>query len=183
MEIRDTPIQDVYEIYPKVFKDERGYFLETYRKDVFEKHNLPTEWIQDNQSFSMAGILRGLHFQRGKFAQAKLARVITGKVLDVCVDLRKGSPTFGKHHSVILDSNMQNMLYIPSGFAHGFAVLEDAVFSYKCSNLYDKESEGGIIWNDRELNIDWKVANPTLSEKDRQWPSIREFKELSGGGL
>lgn len=95
MEIRDTPIQDVYEIYPKVFKDERGYFLETYRKDVFEKHNLPTDWIQDNQSFSMAGILRGLHFQTGKFAQAKLARVITGKVLDVCVDLRKGSPTSG----------------------------------------------------------------------------------------
>lgn len=183
MEIRETAIEDVYEIYPKIFKDERGYFLETYRKDLFEEHGLPTDWIQDNQSYSMAGILRGLHFQSGEFAQAKLARVIQGKVLDVCVDLRKGSPTFGKHHSVILDSDSQNMLYIPKGFAHGFAVLEDAVFSYKCSNLYDKASEGGIIWDDSQLAIDWKVANPILSEKDKTWPSVEEFKEKSGGGL
>lgn len=183
MEIRETPIKDVYEIYPAVFKDARGYFLETYRKDLFEKHGLPTEWLQDNQSFSMAGILRGLHFQQGAFAQAKLARVILGKVLDVCVDLRKGSPTFGRYHSVILDSVQHNMLYIPKGFAHGFAVLEDAVFSYKCSNLYDKASEGGIIWDDPELGIDWQVANPILSEKDELWPTVHEFKEISGGGL
>lgn len=183
MEIRQTPIKDVYEIYPAVFKDARGYFLETYKKDVFEKHGLPTDWLQDNQSFSMAGILRGLHFQQGQFAQAKLARVILGKVLDVCVDLRKDSPTFGKAHSVILDSEQHNMLYIPKGFAHGFAVLEDAVFSYKCSNLYDKESEGGIIWDDPELGIDWKVADPILSDKDKLWPTIKEFKEISGGGL
>lgn len=183
MEIRETPIQDVYEIYPRVFNDSRGYFLETYRKDVFEKHGLLTEWMQDNQSFSMAGILRGLHFQTGKFAQAKLARVIRGKVLDVCVDLRKDSPTFGRSHSVILDSVQHNMLYIPKGFAHGFAVLEDAVFSYKCSNLYDKDSEGGIIWDDQELNIDWQIADPVLSDKDKTWPSIKKFKEISGGGL
>jgi|SRR5690606_33131130 len=183
MEIRETPIKDVYEIYPSVFKDERGYFLETYKKDLFEKHGLPTDWMQDNQSYSMAGILRGLHFQFGDYAQAKLARVIIGKVLDVCVDLRKDSPTFGKHHSLILDSNQHNMLYVPKGFAHGFAVLEDAVFSYKCSNLYHKESEGGIIWNDEELHIDWKVANPILSEKDKLWPSLMEFKKTSGGGL
>lgn len=183
MEIRETPIKDVYEIYPRVFNDSRGYFLETYRKDVFEKHGLPTEWMQDNQSFSMAGILRGLHFQTGEFAQAKLARVIKGKVLDVCVDLRKGSPTFGKHHSVILDSVRHNMLYIPVGFAHGFAVIEDAVFSYKCSNLYSRENEGGIIWDDPELNIDWKIADPVLSDKDKNWPGIQEFKEKSGGGL
>jgi dTDP-4-dehydrorhamnose 3,5-epimerase len=183
MEIRETPIKDVYEIYPRVFDDSRGYFLETYRKDVFEKHGLPTEWMQDNQSFSMAGILRGLHFQTGAFAQAKLARVIKGKVLDVCVDLRKGSPTFGKYHSVTLDSVRHNMLYIPKGFAHGFAVLEDAVFSYKCSNLYDKDSEGGIIWDDQELNIDWQIANPVLSDKDKTWPSVQELKEISGGGL
>ena len=183
MEIRETPIKDVYEIYPSVFKDERGYFLETYKKDLFEKHGLPTDWMQDNQSYSMAGILRGLHFQYGEYAQAKLARVILGKVLDVCVDLRKDSPTFGKHHSLILDSNQHNMLYVPKGFAHGFAVLEDAVFSYKCSNLYHKESEGGIIWNDAELNIDWKVADPILSEKDKLWPSLTEFKKISGGGL
>lgn len=183
MEIRDTPIKDVYEIYPRVFDDSRGYFLETYRKDIFEKHGLITEWMQDNQSFSMAGILRGLHFQTGHFAQAKLARVIKGKVLDVCVDLRKDSPTFGKHHSVILDGVRHNMLYIPQGFAHGFAVIEDAVFSYKCSNLYNKESEGGIIWDDPELNIDWQIADPVLSDKDKTWPSIQEFKQISGGGL
>lgn len=183
MEIRDTPIKDVYEIYPKVFKDERGYFLETYKKDLFEKKGLPTDWIQDNQSYSMSGILRGLHFQQGEFAQDKLARVISGKVLDVCVDLRKGSPTFGKYHSLILDSIQHNMLFIPKGFAHGFAVLEDAIFSYKCSNLYHKESEGGIIWDDKELNIDWMVASPVLSDKDKLWPGLEEFKETSGGGL
>lgn len=183
MEIRETPIPDVFEIYPEVYNDARGYFLETYKEDLFESNNLPTDWKQDNQSYSMAGILRGLHFQRGEFAQAKLARVIIGKVLDVCVDLRKSSPTFGKHHSVILDSVQHNMLYIPKGFAHGFAVLEDAVFSYKCSNFYHKESEGGIIWNDKELNIDWKVANPVLSEKDKLWPSLEEFKNKSEGGL
>jgi dTDP-4-dehydrorhamnose 3,5-epimerase len=183
MEIKDTPIKDVYEIYPKVFKDERGYFLETYKKDLFEAKGLETDWIQDNQSFSAAGILRGLHFQQGEFAQAKLARVIKGKVLDVCVDLRKGSSTFGKYHSLILDGEQHNMLYIPKGFAHGFAVLEDAIFSYKCSNLYDKSSEGGIIWNDSELNIDWMVTDPVLSEKDKLWPGLEEFKRNSGGGL
>lgn len=183
MEIKNTPIKGVYEIFPKVYKDDRGYFVETYRKDIFESNGLPTDWKQDNQSFSMAGILRGLHFQEGGFAQAKLARVITGRVLDVCVDLRQGSPTFGRHHAVILDSVQHNMLYIPKGFAHGFAVLEDAVFSYKCSHLYHKESEGGIIWNDKELNIDWKMASPILSEKDKLWPSLEEFKKISGGGL
>ena len=183
MEVLETPIKDVYEIYPKVFNDERGYFLETYRRDVFERHGLNTEWQQDNQSFSMAGILRGLHFQTGAYAQAKLARVIKGKVLDVCVDLRKDSPTFGKHHAVILDSIRHNMLYIPKGFAHGFAVLEDAVFSYKCSDLYHRESESGIIWNDPELNINWQVDNPILSDKDKTWPTIEKFKEISGGGL
>jgi dTDP-4-dehydrorhamnose 3,5-epimerase len=183
MEIRETPIKDVYEIYPEVYNDARGYFLETYKKDLFERNNLPTDWMQDNQSYSMAGILRGLHFQQGEFAQAKLARVIIGKVLDVCVDLRKGSPTFGKHHTVILDGVQHNMLYIPKGFAHGFAVLQDAVFSYKCSNLYHKESEGGMIWNDKTLNIDWIVANPILSEKDKLWPSLEEFRTNSEGGL
>lgn len=183
MEIRETPIEGVYEIYPVVYKDSRGYFLETYRKDVFESKGLITDWVQDNQSYSVAGILRGLHFQQGDFAQAKLAAVTTGKVLDVCVDLRKGSPTFGRSHALILDSVQHNMLYIPKGFAHGFAVLEDAVFSYKCSNFYHKKSEGGIIWNDKDLNIDWKVANPSLSEKDILWPGLEDFKKTSGGGI
>jgi dTDP-4-dehydrorhamnose 3,5-epimerase len=183
MEIRKTPLEGVFELYPKVFKDDRGYFLETYRKDFFEKHQLITDWKQDNQSFSEKGIVRGLHFQKGEFAQAKLARVIIGKVLDVVVDLRKGSPTQGKHHAVVLDASLQNMLYIPEGFAHGFAVYEDAVFSYKCSNFYHKESEGGIIWNDNELGIDWGVSNPILSEKDKKWPKLGQFITESEGGL
>ncbi|SHM33087.1 dTDP-4-dehydrorhamnose 3,5-epimerase [Cyclobacterium lianum] len=183
MEIRTTPINDVYEIYPKIFKDPRGYFLETYREDLFESHGMNTRWVQDNQSYSTAGIVRGLHFQTGSHAQAKLVRVISGKVLDVCVDLRKNSPTFGKYHAVVLEASLQNMLYVPTGFAHGFAVWEDAVFSYKCSNLYHKESEGGIIWNDKQLSIDWGVADPLLSEKDQGWPGLKEFEEISRGGL
>ena len=183
MEIRETPIKDVFEIYPKVFKDPRGYFLESYRQDEFEKYGLNTSWIQDNQSYSESGIVRGLHFQRGEHAQAKLVRVISGKVLDVCVDLRKGSATYGKYHAVVLDEKLQNMLYVPTGFAHGFAVLEKAIFTYKCSRLYNKESEGGIIWNDKGLNIDWGVDNPLLSEKDQQWPDLEKFTEISKGGL
>ncbi|HSI78968.1 MAG TPA: dTDP-4-dehydrorhamnose 3,5-epimerase [Lunatimonas sp.] len=183
MEIRKTPIQDVYEIYPRIFKDDRGYFLETYKQDVFEKHGLPTLWKQDNQSYSEAGTVRGLHFQQGAFAQAKLARVVVGKVLDVCVDIRKGSPTFGKYHAVVLDAKHQNMLYIPEGFAHGFSVLEDAIFAYKCSDLYNRESEGGILWNDPELGIDWGLSKAVLSEKDQTWPTLKEFVKISGGGL
>jgi len=183
MEIRSTPIKDVYEIYPKIFKDARGYFLESYREDLFESHGMNTRWVQDNQSYSTAGIVRGLHFQTGQHAQAKLVRVISGKVLDVCVDLRKGSPTFGKYHAVVLDESLQNMLYVPTGFAHGFAVWEDAVFSYKCSSLYHKESEGGIIWNDKQLNIDWGVDDPLLSEKDQDWPDLTKFENTSRGGL
>ncbi|WP_162342342.1 dTDP-4-dehydrorhamnose 3,5-epimerase [Cyclobacterium salsum] len=183
MEIKKTAIQDVFEIYPKIFEDARGYFLESYREDLFKKHGMNTRWIQDNQSYSQAGIVRGLHFQTGKHAQAKLVRVISGKVLDVCVDLRKGSATFGEYHSVILDEALQNMLYVPTGFAHGFAVLEDAIFTYKCSDVYHKESEGGIIWNDKQLSIDWGVDNPLLSEKDQSWPDLKKFEELSRGGL
>lgn len=183
MEIKGTPIKDVYEIYPRVFKDGRGYFLETYREDLFKDAGINTRWVQDNQSYSVAGIIRGLHFQAGTHAQAKLVRVVSGKVLDVCVDLRKNSPTFGKYHGVVLDGEKQNMLYVPAGFAHGFSVWEDAVFSYKCSSLYHKESEGGIIWNDMELNIDWGVADPILSEKDKLWPNLETFKLESRGGL
>ncbi len=183
MEIKSTPLKDVYELYPKVFNDARGYFLETYREDLLHKQGINTKWVQDNQSFSVAGTIRGLHFQHDPHAQAKLVRVITGKVWDVCVDLRKGSPTFGQSHAVMLDSAQHNMLYVPEGFAHGFAVLEDAVFSYKCSNFYHKASEGGIIWNDEQLNLDWKVSNPIISEKDLALPSLKEFVQQSGGGL
>ncbi|GGZ19624.1 dTDP-4-dehydrorhamnose 3,5-epimerase [Echinicola pacifica] len=183
MEIRSTPIKDVYELYPKVFKDARGFFLETYREDLLEKHGINTRWVQDNQSFSVAGTVRGLHFQHAPHAQAKLVRVISGKVYDVCVDLRKDSPTFGQHHGLILDGEQHNMLYVPAGFAHGFSVLEDAVFTYKCGSFYHKASEGGVIWNDAQLNIDWQVEEALVSEKDQELPSLEEFVKQTGGGL
>ncbi|MDN3669002.1 dTDP-4-dehydrorhamnose 3,5-epimerase [Echinicola jeungdonensis] len=183
MEIRNTPIQDVFEIYPKIFNDARGYFLETYREDLLAEKGINTQWVQDNQSFSVAGTVRGLHFQHAPYAQAKLVRVISGKVWDVCVDLRKDSPSFGQAYGVILDGVKHNMLFVPEGFAHGFAVLEDAVFTYKCSNFYNKASEGGIIWNDIDLNLDWDVSNPIISEKDAALPTLEEFKQQTGGGL
>ncbi|WP_268033457.1 dTDP-4-dehydrorhamnose 3,5-epimerase [Algoriphagus sp. PAP.12] len=181
--ISETDISGVLEIHPKVFDDSRGYFFESYREDWFNSKGISHGWIQDNQSFSQKGTVRGLHFQRVPFAQAKLVRVIQGIVKDVVVDLRKDSSTFGKSFSVILDSKKHNLLYIPVGFAHGFSVLEDAVFAYKCSNYYNRESEGGILWNDPALNIDWEVENPILSEKDQLWPTLEEFKNQSGGGL
>lgn len=183
MKIINTPIEGVVEIYPSVFEDNRGYFFESFRKDQLEKNGIRSNWVQENQSFSKAGTVRGLHFQQKPFAQAKLVRVIQGKVLDVAVDLRKDSKTFGKIFSKILDTKEHNMLLIPEGFAHGFSVLEDAVFSYKCSEYYNKECEGGILWNDPELNIDWMVSSPILSEKDMQWPTLEEFRKLSKGGL
>jgi len=139
--------------------------------------------VQDNQSLSQKGTVRGLHFQTGSYAQAKLVRVISGKVLDVVVDLRKGSSTFGQSYATELDTVKNNLLYIPRGFAHGFSVLEDAIFVYKCSNYYHKASEGGILWSDPELNISWKVDQPILSEKDQEWPTLADFVLQSGGGL
>jgi dTDP-4-dehydrorhamnose 3,5-epimerase len=140
-------------------------------------------WVQDNQSFSQKGTLRGLHFQRGAHAQSKLVRVIAGKVLDVAVDLRKGSLTFGQVYSTILDTEKNNLLYIPAGFGHGFSVLEDAVFVYKCSNYYHKDSEGGVLWSDSTLSIDWQVAEPIVSEKDQILPTLAEFVDAFQGGL
>jgi dTDP-4-dehydrorhamnose 3,5-epimerase len=167
MEFRESYIKDLFEITPKVFGDERGYFLESYNEKAFKDHGITAKFVQDNQSFSVKGVLRGLHFQRPPFAQGKLVRVISGKVLDVAVDLRKDSPTFGKYDSFILDAKKANMVYVPEGFAHGFAALEDCIFAYKCTNLYNKESEGGINWADPSLNIDWGVRNPIVSEKDQ----------------
>jgi dTDP-4-dehydrorhamnose 3,5-epimerase len=140
-------------------------------------------WVQDNQSFSQKGTVRGLHFQRGAYSQAKLVRVIAGKVLDVAVDLRKGSPSFGQVYSTILDTEKNNLLYIPAGFGHGFSVLEDAVFVYKCSNYYHKDSEGGVRWSDPTLGIDWQVSEPIVSEKDQILPTLAEFVEAFQGGL
>jgi len=182
-EVQLTPLSGVLEIFPRVFPDSRGYFFESFRSDWLEKKGVVVDWVQDNQSFSQKGTVRGLHFQRGVHAQAKLVRVISGKVLDVVVDLRKGSPSFGQVYSTVLDTEKNNLLYIPKGFGHGFSVLEDAVFVYKCSNYYHKESEGGVLWSDPQLQIDWKVEVPIVSEKDTVWPTLAEFTAQEQGGL
>jgi dTDP-4-dehydrorhamnose 3,5-epimerase len=183
MDIKSTAISGVYEIYPEIKKDDRGFFLEIFREDLLKEAGINETWVQENQSFSYKDTVRGLHFQKDPHAQAKLARVVSGKVLEVCVDLRKNSPTFGMHHAVILDGEQHNMLYVPAGFAHGFSALEDTVFCYRCSHVYRKQSEGGVIWNDPQLKIDWKVTNPKLSEKDAALPVLDVFVKDSGGGL
>ncbi len=174
-----TAIEGVYIIDPQVFKDNRGYFFESYSKRSFEKEGLFYDFVQDNQSKSSYGTIRGLHFQKGEHAQAKLVRVLKGKVLDVAVDLRSSSPTYGKFVAVELSEENKLSLLIPRGFAHGFAVLsEEAIFTYKCDNFYSKEAEGGIRFDDKDLNIDWKIdlSKAILSEKDKYYPSFKEFK-------
>jgi dTDP-4-dehydrorhamnose 3,5-epimerase len=179
MKVEETYLKGCFVITPKVFEDERGYFFESFNKKIFESQTgIQTNFVQDNQSKSSKGVLRGLHFQKGAHAQAKIVQVIKGKVLDVCVDLRKDSDTFGKHFSVILDDISHKQLFIPKGFAHGFVALENnTVFSYKCDNFYNKASEGGIIFNDEDLNIDWGFSEDTLivSEKDLILPSFKEL--------
>ncbi len=175
MLIRETSIAGLVEIFPRVFEDERGAFFESFNHEAFEKAGLPTHFVQDNQSFSTKGVLRGLHFQNAPFAQGKLVRVIMGRVIDVAVDIRPESPTFGQYELFELDARRNNMAYVPEGFAHGFAALEDSIFSYKCTNLYNKASESGIIWNDPTLNIDWGIQQPNVSEKDRE---LAEFRTL-----
>lgn len=181
MKVNATLFEGVFEFIPRIFEDSRGYFFESFRSDVLESLDNHVNWVQENQSYSQSGTIRGLHFQKEPFAQAKLVRVIEGKVLDVIVDLRKNSKTFGQSMSVILDSKINNALYIPEGFAHGFSVLETAVFMYRCSNYYNKEVEGGILWNDPGLAIDWQIENPILSEKDSFWPTLEEFISQTGG--
>lgn len=162
-----TAITDVIEIIPTIFGDHRGYFFESYHRQLFIENGIIEEFVQDNQSFSHHGVLRGLHYQKPPYTQGKLVRVVTGSVLDIAVDLRVGSPTYGKHIKVVLSSEKQNMLWIPAGFAHGFLTLEDnTIFQYKCTKYYNKASEETLLWNDPELNIDWDVTLPTVSEKD-----------------
>jgi dTDP-4-dehydrorhamnose 3,5-epimerase len=182
-EIKQTSLPGLLEIFPRVFQDSRGYFFESFRQDWLDQLGVHESWVQDNQSFSQKGTVRGIHFQRGAHAQAKLVRVIAGKVLDVAVDLRKGSPSFGQVYSTILDTEKNNLLYIPAGFGHGFSVLEDAVFVYKCSNYYHKDSEGGVRWSDPTLGIDWQVSEPIVSEKDQILPTLAEFVVAFEGGL
>jgi dTDP-4-dehydrorhamnose 3,5-epimerase len=178
LEIKRTEIEDVILLEPTVFGDERGYFLESFSLErwtsLFEK---APEFIQDNESMSQKGVLRGLHFQKEPHAQGKLVRVVKGAVVDVAVDIRLGSPTYGKHVTVKLTGENKKQAYIPPGFAHGFLTLEDeTIFSYKCTNYYNKESEGGLMWNDPVLNIDWGLDDPILSEKDTAYAGFNEFK-------
>ena len=179
MEVTETYLKGCFIIEPQVFGDERGFFFESFNKNKFrELTGIEIEFVQDNEAFSYKGILRGLHFQKGEFAQAKLVRVVKGKVLDVAVDLRPGSKTFGKHFSVILSEENKKQLFVPRGFAHGYAVLEDnTLFSYKCDNYYNKESESGVIYNDKDLQIDWMLEENEieLSEKDEKLKAFKEF--------
>ncbi|MFN8116813.1 MAG: dTDP-4-dehydrorhamnose 3,5-epimerase [Bacteroidia bacterium] len=176
MEVIETNIKDLLIIKPKVFADARGYFFESYNEAVFRQNGVDVAFVQDNQSLSNYGVLRGLHFQAPPFDQGKLVRVITGAVLDVAVDIRKNSPTYGKHIAVELTEENKTMFYIPSGFAHGFLTLRDnTIFSYKCSNLYNKASEGCVLWNDSDLNINWNIENPILSEKDIIGTPFKDF--------
>lgn len=177
MEVIKTDIEGVVIIEPRIFRDDRGYFYESFSQREFEEKVCRTTFVQDNQSKSSYGVLRGLHFQKPPYCQSKLVRCIKGAVLDVAVDLRKGSPTFGKHVAVELTEENHRQLFVPRGFAHGFAVLsEEAVFQYKCDNFYNKESEGAIAWDDPELAIDWRIPadKALLSEKDKLNKGIKE---------
>jgi dTDP-4-dehydrorhamnose 3,5-epimerase len=177
MELVKTTIDGLLIIRPDVFKDERCYFFESYNKERFAKAGLNMDFVQDNESKSDKGVLRGLHFQKPPYAQGKLVRVIKGAVMDVAVDLRKESPTYGKWESVVLTEENKLQFWIPEGFAHGFVALEDnTIFNYKCTNVYNKESEGSILWNDPEINISWNIDNPILSEKDKISPLFKNFE-------
>ena len=181
MGIIKTDIEGVVIIEPRIFKDERGYFYESFSQREFEEKVCRTTFVQDNQSKSSYGVLRGLHFQKPPYCQSKLVRCIKGAVLDIAVDIRKGSPTFGRHVAVELTEENHRQLFIPRGFAHGFAVLsEEAVFQYKCDNFYCKESEGAIAWDDPQLAIDWRIPADSilLSEKDRHNRNIEEAEYL-----
>lgn len=176
MKITQTELQGLLLIEPDVFRDERGYFCETYNEAKLSQLGFTQNFVQDNESKSSKGVLRGIHFQKPPFAQAKLVRVVSGSVIDFAVDLRKGSPTYGKYKAVKLDAEKKNMLYLPEGFGHAFVSLEDnTIFSYKCSNFYNKESESGILFSDPDLAIDWQIENPILSDKDKILPKFKDF--------
>ncbi|MBK7173834.1 MAG: dTDP-4-dehydrorhamnose 3,5-epimerase [Bacteroidales bacterium] len=179
MQIEATSIPDVIIIKPDLFRDERGYFMESFHAEKFKQMGIETRFVQDNESLSQKGVLRGLHFQKSPWAQGKLVRVIQGAVLDVAVDIRKSSPTFGQWVSVTLSGENKWMCWIPEGFAHGFVTLEDnTVFSYKCTNFYHKDSEGSIRWDDPAIGIRWDCENPSLSGKDTIAPLLENCEIL-----
>tara|TARA_R110002124_G_scaffold54821_2_gene155601 strand:+ start:10878 stop:11438 length:561 start_codon:yes stop_codon:yes gene_type:complete len=174
-----TGIKDLIVIKPTVFTDSRGYFFESYNKQKYLELGIKADFVQDNQSYSKYGSIRGLHFQKGEYAQAKLVRVVQGSVLDVAIDLRVDSETFGKSFSIKLSGENKLQVFIPKGFAHGFSVLsKNAIFEYKCDNFYNKNSESGILFNDLELNIDWQILldNQVVSDKDKELPSFNDYR-------
>ena len=171
---RSLEIPGLFLIDPQVFPDDRGFFMETYKAPDFAAAGIKDNFVQENHSRSRGGVLRGLHYQNPPFAQGKLVRVVRGEIFDVAVDIRKGSPTWGKWVSVILSEENKHILYVPADFAHGFCVLSKiAEVIYKATAVYSAESEAGIIWNDEDLNIDWPVRQPILSDKDKTWPSLK----------
>jgi dTDP-4-dehydrorhamnose 3,5-epimerase len=177
-----TNLEGCFVLEPKIIKDDRGYFMESYNESTFQKVlGIKIHFVQDNQSFSSKGVLRGLHYQVGEHSQSKLVRVLTGEILDVAVDIRSDSKTYGNYFSVVLSAENQKQLFIPAGFAHGFVVLsETATLFYKCDNFYHKESEGGIIFNDPELNIDWGEESKDwiISEKDKNLPLLKNSRKI-----
>lgn len=177
MSFKTTDIPGLLLFEPNVFEDSRGYFFESYNENSFKEQGIDIRWVQDNQSSSQYGVIRGLHYQLPPYAQTKLVRVLRGKILDVAIDIRKGSPTFGKSFSKVLSARNKRQLLIPKGFAHGFSVLsEKAEVLYKCDAFYNKESEAGIVYNDAELNIDWRIPDESriVSEKDLQLPTFAQ---------
>ena len=178
MKVTKTPIEGLLILEPRVFEDERGYFFEAFNNTRYEEAGINQQFVQDNISKSTYGTIRGLHYQVGDYAQGKLCQVLTGRVLDYAVDIRFGSPTFGMHFSLELSEKNKKQFWLPAGFAHGFSVLSnEAVFHYKCTNYYNKESERSIIYNDPDLNIDWSVPNPILSVKDLLGKKLNEIEE------
>tara|TARA_B110000238_G_scaffold611_1_gene561 strand:- start:342 stop:884 length:543 start_codon:yes stop_codon:yes gene_type:complete len=176
MEIIKTPLEGLLVIKPRIFGDDRGHFFESWSKQSFDEVGLDLNFVQDNQSLSGKGVLRGLHFQNPPYAQGKLVRVIKGSVLDIAVDIRKDSPTYGQHFSIELTEKNKTIVWIPPGFAHGFLTLKDnTIFTYKCTGVYNKESEGALLWNDKDLNINWKVNDPLVSEKDLVAGNFKDF--------
>lgn len=182
MKVIKTSIPDILIFEPTIFGDERGYFMESFRDDIIKKHIGDVNFVQDNESFSQYGVLRGLHFQRPPFTQSKLVRVIQGEVLDVAVDIRLDSPTYGQHVAVLLSDENKRQLWVPKGFAHGFAVLsKTALFNYKCDNYYAPDYDGGLAWDDSKIDIDWKLPKAAiqLSEKDKDHPLLSEIKDFT----
>lgn len=177
MQFEKTSLDKVWLIKPRIFEDDRGHFLESFRKEIFKEQGVEYDFVQDNISTSTKGTIRGLHYQINPHSQAKLVMAVYGEILDVAVDIRKDSPTFGKYFSAVLNDKNRNMMLVPSGFAHGFSVLSDrATVAYKCDQYYHKESERGVRWNDPDVGVDWKTKTAILSDKDQKQPLLKEIQ-------